>query len=152
MSHPKSSHRVQEVVRIANAVGREYDREYVGTEHVLLAIQREGTGLGAAILQKNGITPAKLQGAINHLVQKSMEETWVFGRLPGTPHFRNVMAAAIEECLDLGAKEVCTEHLLVALLREKGSVAYKALQQLGLTYEKAREQVQAAGGAPEKKG
>ena len=45
---PKSSRRVAEVIKIANQVAREYDREYVGTEHVLLAVEREGTGVGAA--------------------------------------------------------------------------------------------------------
>ena len=47
---PKSSERVAEVIRIANQIAREYDQEYVGTEHLLLAIQREGTGIGAAVL------------------------------------------------------------------------------------------------------
>lgn len=136
---PRSSQRVAEVIKLANQIAREYDREYVGTEHVLLAIAREGTGVGAAILQKSAISEAKLRREIDLLIKKQLEETWVFGRLPGTPHFKNVVASAIKECQDIGAREVCTEHLLLALLQEKGSVAYKALKAAGLTYEKAVE-------------
>jgi len=138
---PKSSHRVAEVIKIANQIAREYEREYVGTEHVLLAIQREGTGVGAAIMAKHGLTEGKLREEIDKLIKKQMEETWVFGRLPGTPHFKNVIAQAIQQCQQLESKEVCTEHILLALLTERGSVAYKALKELKLTHEQAKEDV-----------
>lgn len=139
---PRSSQRVAEVIKLANQIAREYDREYVGTEHVLLAIAREGTGVGAAVLKENEISNSDLRREVDHLIKKQMEETWVFGRLPGTPHFKNVVASAIKECQDMGSKEVCTEHLLLALLLEKGSVAYKALKAVGLTYDQAREDAQ----------
>lgn len=142
---PKSSTRVGEVIKLANVIAREYEQEYVGTEHVLLAIQREGTGLGAAILKSKGVTTEKLKHEVDQLVKKQLEETWVFGRLPGTPHFKNVMATAIAECQAVEAREVCTEHLLLALSKEKGSVAQKALTALGLTYEAVRKAVDAAG-------
>lgn len=147
---PKSSHRVAEVVKLANVIAHEYDREYVGTEHVLLAILREGTGVGAAVLKKHGVTEGRLRDEIDKHIKKQMEETWVFGRLPGTPHFKNVVATAIQQCQELEAKEVCTEHLLLALLIEKGSVANKALKALGLTVEQLRgdilEQTQGQSG------
>jgi len=138
---PKSSERVAEVIRLANLIAREYERDYVGTEHVLLAISREGSGIGATILNKHGLTEAKLKREIDKLIKKQLEETWVFGRLPGTPHFKNVIAQAINQCQQLEAKEVCTEHLLLALLTERGSVAHKALKSLGLTYDVARDDV-----------
>jgi ATP-dependent Clp protease ATP-binding subunit ClpA len=138
---PKSSPRVADVIKLANGIAREYEREYVGTEHVLLAIQRQGTGVGAAVLAKRGVTAGQLRDEIDKLIKKQMEETWVFGRLPGTPHFKNVVATAIQQCQELGAKEVCTEHLLLALLVEKGSVAHKALKNLGLTREQVRSDI-----------
>ena len=70
-----------------------------------------------------------------------MEETWVFGRLPGSPHFKNVVAGAIEAARQLESKEVCTEHLLLALLKEKGSVAYDTLKNLGVKIEDVRSDV-----------
>lgn len=138
---PKSSQRVAEVIKLANQIAREYDQEYVGTEHVLLAIQREGTGVGAAVLAKRGITAAKLRSEVDKLIKKQMEETWVFGRLPGTPHFRNVMSTAVKQCNALGANEVRTEHVLMALHKEQGCVASKALQALGITFEDLRDSV-----------
>ncbi len=138
---PKSSHRVAAVIQLANEIAREFDQEYVGTEHLLLAIGREGTGIGAAVLSARRVSATTLREEVDRLVQKSMEETWVFGRLPGTPHFKNVMATAINECQQLKAKEVCTEHLLLALTRETGCIAHKALKALGLEYKDVLEDV-----------
>ncbi len=139
---PKASSRVAEVVKLANVIAREYDQEYVGTEHLLLAIHREGTGKGAKVLKKNGVEEGAMRGEIDVLVKKRMEETWVFGRLPGTPHFKNVMALAIEQCQQLESKTVCTEHILLALIKERSSVAGQALKNLGLSFDKARADVQ----------
>ncbi len=102
-------------------------------------IDQEGTGLGAEILRKHGASQDKLKAEIAKLIQASLEDTWVFGRLPGTPHFRNVVALAIEEAQNLKSKEVGTEHLLLGLLGEKGCVAHKALKALGLNAKLVRE-------------
>lgn len=139
--YEKFSKRMEKVVKLAHRIAREYEMEYVGTEHILLAIQQEGTGVGAKVLDKYGITDGSLKAMVDRLVQKSMEDTWVFGRLPGTPHFKNVVAVAIEQARQLESKEVGTEHFLLALLREKGSVAREALHKLGVTYQKAVESV-----------
>lgn len=140
--YERLSKRVEKVIKeLAPAIAREYDQDYVGTEHVLLAIEQEGTGVGAKVLHEHGVTGATLKEEIDKLIKKSMEETWVFGRLPGTPHFRNVLAAAITQAQKLNSKEICTEHLLLALIREKGSVAARALRQLKLSYTGARESV-----------
>lgn len=138
---PKSSQRVAEVMKLANVIAHDYEQEYVGTEHVLLAILQEGEGGGARVLAGRNISEAKLRAEIDTLVKKRLEETWVFGRLPGTPHFRNVMANAIQQCQQLQSKVVCTEHVLLALLQERGSVAYKALKNLGLTFDQAKNDV-----------
>ncbi len=140
--YERLSKRVEKVIKaLAPAISREYELDYVGTEHVLLAIEREGTGVGARVLHDHQITAAKLKAEVDKLVKKSMEETWVFGRLPGTPHFRNVMASAIEQARQLKSREVCTEHLLLALLKEKGSVAGAALRNLKLTHARACAEV-----------
>ncbi len=145
---PKSSRRVGEVIKLANAVAREYEQEYVGTEHVLIAILREGSGIGAKVLAKRGVTAENLRAQVDHLVKKQLEETWVFGRLPGTPHFKNVVATAIEQCQKLGSKEVCTEHLLLALVKERGSIAGKALSAIGVSFDEIRSDVVELTAAP----
>src|SRR3972149_6160383 len=133
------SPRVHNVIKLANAIAREYEQEYVGTEHVLLAIAREGTGLGGQILESAGATESRIRSEVDKLIKASLEDTWVFGRLPGSPHFRNVMAKAIEEARKLKSAEVCSEHLLLGLLTETGSVGQSALKSLGLTTKSVRE-------------
>lgn len=135
------SKNVERVIKVANEVAREYELDYVGTEHVLLAIAREGTGIGGKILQALKIDEFKLKNVVDKLMKKSMEDTWVFGRLPGTPHFRNVMAKAIEEAQKLRSREVCTEHVLLALAHEKGSVGEAALAEMGATPERVRAEL-----------
>jgi len=127
----KLTPRMDRVIRLSQQIARDYEQDYVGTEHLLLAILQDGTGLGSAILKNHGITPGKAKSVVDQLIRSRMEDTWVFGRLPGTPHFRNVMAAAIEEARQLESKVVCTEHLLIALAREEGSVAQVALAEMG---------------------
>jgi len=139
--HEHLSDRVNHVIKLANRIAREYELEYVGTEHVLLAIAQEGTGLGAKILFERGLSEEKIKERVDELIQKSLEDTWVFGRLPGTPHFKNVVALAIEKARELKSKNVCTEHLLLGLLAEKGCVAQQVLKHLGITSKLVKNEV-----------
>jgi ATP-dependent Clp protease ATP-binding subunit ClpC len=136
--------RVEKVVKLANVIAREFEQDYVGTEHILLAIHREGTGMGARILIERGITAERLKAEIEKLMRKSLEDTWVFGRLPGTPHFRNVVATALDEAQKMNSDQLHTEHLVLALLREEGSVAYHALKNLGCDLESVRADILAS--------
>ncbi len=140
--YEKFSKRVQTVVTRARAIAAEADHEYLGTEHLLLAIADEGTGIGARLLEAFGIDQYRLTAEIERLVKKSMEETWVFGSLPGSPHLKSTVAQAIALAQELESKEVCTEHLILAMLKEKGSVGERALGKLGLKYENARAKIQ----------
>ncbi|HEY3242789.1 MAG TPA: Clp protease N-terminal domain-containing protein [Phycisphaerae bacterium] len=133
------SSQAQTIVRLAEEIARESGQEYVGTEHVLLAIVREGTGLGAKLLARRNVTPERLKVEVDKLIESSLEETWVFGRLPGSPHYRNVVAKAIEQAQQLEAREVCSEHLVLALLKEKDCVACNALANLGVRYTDVRQ-------------
>lgn len=137
----KLTRKMDSVIKMSQQIARDYDQDYVGTEHLLLAIIQEGTGVGAAILRDVGVTHANAKTAVDKLIKNSSEDTWVFGRLPGTPHFRNVMAVAIEEARQLESKVVCTEHLLLALAKENGSVAQAALQELGIKSGNIRAEI-----------
>lgn len=132
---------LERVIKVAHEIAREYEQEYVGTEHLLLAIAREREGLSGQVLAEVGASEEKTKAAVDRLIKNSLEDTWVFGRLPGTPHFRNVMAKAIQEARNFGSKEVSTEHLLIGLLLEKGSVGYEALKSLGLTPKLIRDKI-----------
>jgi len=130
----------EKAVRLANQIARQYEQEYVGTEHVLLAVV-QAEGVGSFVLKDRGIQYDMVKARVDAVMQKAMEETWVFGRLPGTPHFKNVVARAIEEARGLGASHVGTEHLLLGLLRERGCLAHKVLDEMGLTADNVRDQI-----------
>jgi ATP-dependent Clp protease ATP-binding subunit ClpC len=129
------------IVALANQIAHDDELEYVGTEHVLLAILRHNQGTGARVLHEFGIDEARARKKIQEIVQHDKEDTWVFGRLPGTPHFRNVIALAIDEATQLEAKKIGSEHLLLALLREKDSTGQRALHKMGVTLTNCRERV-----------
>ena len=142
------SETAKQVIKLAEQLAQQESQEYVGTEHVLLAIVEHGLGVGAQALRNCSITLAGLREQVLYLTKRSSEETWVFGRLPGTPHFKKVLAYAIEEAEKARDKKVGTEYLLLGLLREKGSVAERALHSLGVSLERARQEIAQLQGRP----
>ena len=84
------SRRANQVLKLAHKAAQEYGLGYVGTEHLLLGIVREGTSLGGRMLLHQGATEPRIKAAVDELVKQRLDETWVTGRLPGTPHFVNV--------------------------------------------------------------
>jgi ATP-dependent Clp protease ATP-binding subunit ClpC len=137
----KLTPRMDRVIKLSQRIARDYGQDYVGTEHLLLAILEEGTGMGVAILREFDVDLPKAKETIDRLVKATLEDTWVFGRLPGTPHFRNVMSAAIEQARQLESKFICTEHMLLALAKEPGSVAHSALDQLGVQAQSIQQEI-----------
>jgi ATP-dependent Clp protease ATP-binding subunit ClpC len=129
------------VVELANDIAHEHDLEYVGTEHILLAILRQQQNVGARALNGLGLTEAKIQTALEDLMQRAKEDTWVFGRLPGSPHYRNVIERAMEVAEQLESKTIGCAHLLLALYHDKDSTAQRTLAGLGATHKKCRDAV-----------
>ncbi|MCH9021151.1 MAG: ATP-dependent Clp protease ATP-binding subunit [Planctomycetes bacterium] len=138
----------KEVLRLAEQLAQQVQQEYVGTEHVLLAILDHGLGLGAQVLDNASITLEAVKDQIQNLTKKQMEETWVLGRLPGTPHFKQVIAMAIEEAEKVKDRKIGTEYLLLGILREKDCVAERALRNLGLNLKSAHKEVARLQGRP----
>lgn len=129
------------IVNVANDIAHEYELEYVGTEHILLAILRHNGGVGARVLAKLGVDEQRARQTVDRLVQRAMEDTWVFGRLPGSPNYRRVVEIAIEEAGRLKANRIGSEHLLLALLHERGTVGQRALAGLGVTLKTCRDEI-----------
>jgi len=129
------------VKKLAQDIAQEMGLEYVGTEHVLLAILRHNEGVGASVLRKYGLDEKGVRLQIERVMSHDMEDTWVLGRLPGSPHYRNVVALAIDEATQLECKEIGTEHLLLGLLREEGSTAQRVLALSGVTLQSCRAEV-----------
>ena len=122
--------------------------EYVGTEYVLMVILDHGLGVGVQVMENYSVSLAAVKGQINSIQKQTMHETWVLGRLPGTPHFKQVIACAIEEAEKVKDKKVGTEYFLLGILRETGCVAQRALAAQGMTLTLARAEVARLQGRP----
>lgn len=129
------------VVNLANDIAHEFELEYVGTEHILLAILRHDSNVGARVLRKFGLDEHKVRAAIDELFKRAKEDTWVFGRLPGSPHYRNVIERAMEVAEQLESKSIGSAHLLLALYHDKDSTAQRTLTGLGVSLKKCRDAV-----------
>jgi ATP-dependent Clp protease ATP-binding subunit ClpC len=142
MSYPQLDKDAATIVKkVAQEIAYEFELDYVGTEHILLAILRHGKGAGFEVLTGFDVTENRARKTVEDVLKRDMEDTWVFGRLPGSPHYRNVLAHAIDEATQLDASQIGSEHLLLALLREKGSTAQRVLSKLGVTLKSCRSAV-----------
>lgn len=139
MSMPHLNEDATAIKNLAQLVASEQGLEYVGTEHLLLAILRHDEGVGARVLKAFKVDEHELAGKLESLVRHDLEDTWVFGRLPGSPHYRNVIQHAIDEATQLESDSIGSEHILLALLREEGSTAQRLLSIYGVDLAKARK-------------
>ncbi len=132
--------RARKVMALANQEAQRFNHEYIGTEHVLLGLVKEGSGVGANVLKNLGVDLRKVRLEVEKLV-KSGPEMVTMGKLPQTPRAKKVIEYAIEEARNLNHNYVGTEHLLLGLLREQDGVAAQVLMNLGLKLEEVREEV-----------
>ncbi len=132
--------RARKVMALANQEAQRFNHEYIGTEHILLGLVKEASGVGANVLKNLGIDLRKVRLEVEKLV-KSGPEMVTMGKLPQTPRAKKVLEYAIEEARNLNHNYVGTEHLLLGLLREQDGVAAQVLVNLGLKLEEVREEV-----------
>jgi ATP-dependent Clp protease ATP-binding subunit ClpC len=132
--------RARKVMALANQEAQRLNHEYIGTEHVLLGLVKEGSGVGATVLKQLDVDLRKVRMEVEKLV-KSGPDMVTMGKLPQTPRAKKVIEYAIEEARNLGHNYVGTEHLLLGLLREQDGVAAQVLINLGLKLEDVREEV-----------
>jgi ATP-dependent Clp protease ATP-binding subunit ClpC len=134
------SDRAKKVMALANQEAQRFNHEYIGTEHVLLGLVKEGSGVGASVLKNLDVDLRKVRIEVEKLV-KSGGDMLTMGKLPHTPRTKRVIEHAVEEARSLNHNYVGTEHLLLGLIREHDGVAAHVLLQLGLTLEGVREEV-----------
>jgi ATP-dependent Clp protease ATP-binding subunit ClpC len=132
--------RARKVMALANQEAQRFNHEYIGTEHILLGLVKEGSGVGANVLKNLDVDLRKVRMEVEKLV-KSGPETVTMGKLPQTPRAKKVIEYAIEEARNLNHNYVGTEHLLLGLLREQDGVAAQVLMNLNLKLEEVREEV-----------
>ncbi|MGB2753503.1 MAG: ATP-dependent Clp protease ATP-binding subunit [Phycisphaerae bacterium] len=132
--------RARKVMALANQEAQRFNHEYVGTEHVLLGLVKEGQGVAANVLHSLGIDLKKIRLEVEKIV-KSGPDMVTMGKLPQTPRAKKVIEFAIEEARSLGHNYVGTEHLLLGLLREHDGVAAQVLMNLGLKLDDVRSEI-----------
>jgi len=132
--------RARKVMGLANQEAQRFNHEYIGTEHILLGLVKEGSGVAANVLRNLDIDLKKIRIEVEKIVQ-SGPDTLSMGKLPYTPRAKKVIELAFEEARSLGHNYVGTEHLLLGLLREQEGVAARVLMNLGLKLDDVREEV-----------
>ena len=132
--------RARKVMQLANQEAQRFNHEYIGTEHILLGLVKEGTGVAANVLKNLDIDLRKIRLEVEKIVQAGPDMV-TMGRLPQTPRAKKVIEYSIEEARNLNHNYVGTEHLLLGLLREQEGVAAQVLMNLGLKLEDVREEV-----------
>src|SRR6478736_3513975 len=132
--------RARKVNALANQEAQRLNHEYIGTEHILLGLVKEGSGVGANVLRNLDVDLRKVRLEVEKLV-KAGPEMVTMGKLPQTPRAKKVIEYAIEEARNLNHNYVGTEHLLLGLLREHDGVAAQVLMNLSLKLEEVREEV-----------
>jgi ATP-dependent Clp protease ATP-binding subunit ClpC len=143
--------RARKVMALANQEAQRLNHEYIGTEHILLGLVKEGSGVGANVLRNLDVDLRKVRLEVEKLV-KAGPEMVTMGKLPQTPRAKKVIEYAIEEARNLNHNYVGTEHLLLGLLREHDGVAAQVLMNLNLKLEEVREEVLNLLGASNQEG
>ncbi len=132
--------RARKVIILAKEEARRFNHDYIGTEHILLGLIREGEGVAAAVLQKLGVSLENIRIEIEKLVQPG-PTTQIIGDIPFTPRAKKALELAAEEARSLGHNYIGTEHLLLGLIREGEGVASQVLLNLGMDLNTVRNEV-----------
>jgi ATP-dependent Clp protease ATP-binding subunit ClpC len=130
--------RVRKVLQMAREEAARLHHEYVGTEHILLGLIREGEGVAAAVLTNLNVDLDEIQQKIEETVKKGKAPAPAGPDLPYTSRAKKVLELAMTEARELNHSYVGTEHLLLGLLREEKGIAAQVLADAGVSLEQAR--------------
>jgi ATP-dependent Clp protease ATP-binding subunit ClpA len=133
--------RARKVMQLANQAAQRFGHEYIGTEHVLLGLMKEGSGVAAHVLKNLGVDRRKVREEVERIVRPGDDQAVAMGRLPQTPRTKKMIEYSIEEARGLNHNYVGTEHLLLGLLRESEGIGAQVLMNLGLKPDDVRQEV-----------
>ncbi len=136
------SNRVQDVIRLSREEALRLGHDYIGTEHLLLGIIREGEGIGVKILRNLGVDLGKLKRAIEDTV-RSMSGPLTIGNIPLTKQAEKVLKITYLEAKLYKSDVIGTEHLLLSLLRDEDNIAAQILSQFAVNYDAVRKELDA---------
>ncbi len=132
--------RARKVIILAKEEAKRFNHDYIGTEHILLGLIKEGESVAAAVLQNLGLSLDTIRLEVEKLVQFG-PSTIVSGDIPFTPKAKKVIELAMDEARRLGHNYIGTEHLLLGLIKEGEGVASHVLMNVGLDLNKVRAEV-----------
>jgi ATP-dependent Clp protease ATP-binding subunit ClpC len=133
--------RARKVLQLANQEAQRLNHKYIGTEHILLGLVKEGSGVASVALRNLDIDLRAIRMEVEKLVQSEPDMVQT-GKLPQTPRAKKAIEYSLEEARNLNHKYVGTEHLLLGLLREQDGVAAQVLVNLGLKLDDVRNEVE----------
>lgn len=136
--YEKFSDRARKVMQLANQEAQRFNHEYIGTEHVLLGLVKEGSGVAANVLKRLDVDLEKIRLEVEKIVQSGPDMD-TMSKLPQTPRAKKVIEYAMEEARNLNHSYVGTEHLLLGLLCEQDGVAGCVLMNMGLHVNMVRD-------------
>ena len=152
----KFTDRARKVLTLAQDEAQRFNHNYIGTEHLLLGLVREGEGVAARVLENMNVELAKVRTAVEFIIGRG--DRPVVGEIGLTPRAKRVIELAIDEARRLGHNYIGTEHLLLGLVREGEGIAAGVLESLGVNLDKVRHEVirvlsqsSSAGPTPEAK-
>jgi len=135
----KFTERARKVLQLAQEEAQRFNHNYIGTEHILLGLVREGDGVAARVLNNLGIELHKVRSAVEFIIGRG--DRMVMGEIGLTPRAKRVIELAVDEARRLNHHYIGTEHLLLGLVREGEGIAAGVLESLGVSLEKVRAQV-----------
>jgi ATP-dependent Clp protease ATP-binding subunit ClpC len=138
MMFGRFTERAQKVLALSQEEAIRLRHNNIGTEHILLGLVREGEGIAAKALFGLGLSPEKIQSEVENLIGKGQESGQ---NIHYTPRAKKVIELSMDEARKLGHSYVGTEHILLGLIREGEGVAARVLNNLGVSLNKARQQV-----------
>jgi ATP-dependent Clp protease ATP-binding subunit ClpC len=133
--YEKFTDRAKRVLALANQTAQGWNHEYIGTEHILMGLIKEGSGIGCNVLKQFNINLDHARKKIEEIVQTGPDIVSM-GKLPMTPRGEKIIRLAIDCAKKMNCNYVGTEHLMHGLLEEKDGVASHVLMDLSLTLEK----------------
>jgi ATP-dependent Clp protease ATP-binding subunit ClpC len=134
----KFTERARKVLSLAQEEAQRFQHNYIGTEHLLLGLVREGEGVAAKVLANLGVELNKVRSAVEFIIGRG--DRIVLGEIGLTPRAKKVIELAVDEARRLNHHYIGTEHLLLGLVREGEGIAAGVLESLGVNLEKVRTQ------------
>ncbi len=131
--------RARRVVVLAQEEARMLNHGYIGTEHILLGLLREGEGVAAKALESLGISLDAVRQRVEEIIGRGQQAP--SGHIPFTPRAKKVLELSLRESVQLGHNCIGTEHILLGMLREGDGVAAQVLVRLGADLNRVRQQV-----------